>query len=309
MKRDLPKESRHLILAVSAGLDSLALVYFFLRTQRSHKLSFSILHVHHGPSHDPVLSKYRDQAQQVAEDLGRRYQLSVETFVYQGPELHSENEFRKLRQRAYAAELKKYGTGAVLVLGHHRDDLLETRILRLLRGTGTRGLRAMRTYQKYVYRPWLTASKAEIVDYLNSVPHDLKPVQDPSNQDSKYLRNWVREVWLPQLENRQKGAVAALARSLGNLAEVDARLWVHQGRLDRVRWNLLSSDQKIHVLAQLIQRLNPSPETVQEQAFEVRHLKELSKRLDIVKNDHTFQYRGLKWSLKPTQILVVNPRK
>lgn len=301
----------------------MALLHFFARLRPQHKASISVLHVHHGECDDLQQMKYRDEAAALVRNWCQFYDLALAAPGIQPGVLkkQSELEFREQRRQFYRDELVKY-PNPWLVLGHHNQDLLETRLLRLIRGTGAAGFQAMQTLNEPVFRPWLSVSKPELESYVLSLPkNDLELfLTDPSNAKQTYLRNWIRNKWLPALEGRSPGAVAVMSRSLGLLNDEllkknpEAMHNLGPDFLDRVQWKKLDPDEKLRVLGHYIQKtsafqaLSPLGK-VSNPVFEHRHLKELCKRLDISQNEHKFNFMGLEWRLTRRQILVVNPRK
>src|SRR5688572_10529674 len=119
-----------------------------------------------------------------------------------------EGEARVARYRAIFnwMEAHKY---RVLLCAHHQDDQLETVLLQLLRGSGLRGVAGMRSVgpvgvdrhlhpELKLCRPLLGCSKASLLEYARL--HQLRHIEDPSNEDTSLRRNWVRHSLLPSLE-------------------------------------------------------------------------------------------------------------
>lgn len=94
---------------------------------------------------------------------------------------------------------------------HQAQDLLETRLIRLIRGAGPDGLRAMSKIHGKHLRPLLGTSLGEVLDYLKA--EDLSPLEDPTNTSSKALRSWLRTEILPQIEQKRPGSLESLERS------------------------------------------------------------------------------------------------
>lgn len=108
------------------------------------------------------------------------------------------------------------------MFGHHQDDQAETILFRLLRGSGVRGLAAMRACEPGRLRPLLGVRREEIVAYARA--QGLSWVEDESNADSRFTRNFLRNEVLPCLERVFPAAVPALARGAENFAEADELL-------------------------------------------------------------------------------------
>lgn len=123
------------------------------------------------------------------------------------------------REVRRAALLEGLG-GGVLALAHHRDDQAETILFRALRGSGVKGLAGMRDFVHVgaagrIWRPLLDVPRSVLHAY--ALRHGLRWVNDPSNTDTAFSRNFLRKEILPQLDGRFAGASANLAR-LGRLA-------------------------------------------------------------------------------------------
>lgn len=129
-----------------------------------------------------------------------------------------EATLRALRYAFFSKVLKKEKADAV-VLGHHKDDQAETFLLRLLRGSGTVGLRAMQPKRDHYIRPFLFVTRAEISTYLKSKKVSFRT--DSSNADSRYLRNKIRHELIPLLAKEyQPQIVNILADTSTRLSEV-----------------------------------------------------------------------------------------
>jgi tRNA(Ile)-lysidine synthase len=214
----------------------------------------------------------------------------------------SESEYRDLRY-AEINRLKLEQGFAVVALGHHRDDLLETRLLRLIRGTGGQGLASMQEWDQALFRPLLTKSKSELVSYLAAEEQSF--IEDPSNFNLDPMRNWLRQEWLPQLEARMAGSVNSVARSLETIADElssrnDLLLQNENFRSSGLRRSFyltLSLTEQKRLLAQYLFALG-------KRNFSQSHLEEIQKRLDKSQKVITFQVGGFLWEINAEQIKV-----
>ena len=130
---------------------------------------------------------------------------------------------RRARYAAFAAELDP---DAALLVAHHRDDQVETLLLQLLRGAGPHGLAAMppvsRLGQGWLLRPFLDVDRAELLAHARE--NDLRWIEDPSNTNTGYDRNYLRHRILPVFRERWPAANRTLARSARLCAEAAAWL-------------------------------------------------------------------------------------
>ncbi|HEX4855791.1 MAG TPA: tRNA lysidine(34) synthetase TilS [Limnobacter sp.] len=131
-----------------------------------------------------------------------------------------EGQARLARYRAIF-DWMEAGGHQLLVCAHHRDDQLETILLQLFRGSGLRGVGGMRRLgpvgvDRHLHpglllgRPLLDCSKQEITAYAKA--HQLEHVEDPSNTNTRYRRNWLRQELLPQLQDHFPQSPGALLR-------------------------------------------------------------------------------------------------
>lgn len=200
-------------VAFSGGPDSSVLLHALARRRPPALAAVHVDHGLHGQS-----AAFAARCQQLAAAWGVRCEvLRIEVAGSGGLEAAA----REARYRALAGFLP---AGAVLALAHHRDDQAETVLLRLLRGSGGRGLAAMRTWAVStsglaLWRPLLALPRAAVLDYARR--HGLGTLDDPMNLDLRFDRVFLRQHVLPQLERRRPGAAAAIARSARLLAAED----------------------------------------------------------------------------------------
>jgi len=172
------------ILAISGGVDSSVLLDMVAKKQMKN-LSLEdivIAHFDHGIREESV-----DDAEFVKK-LANEYKFK---FVLGREEL-GKNASEKIARKARYSFLRSISKHReyYLVTAHHQDDLLETILMNILRGTGWRGLSPM--WSKDIMRPLLEYSKADLIEY--AIKNKLEWVEDETNYSSKYFRNRVRDV-------------------------------------------------------------------------------------------------------------------
>jgi tRNA(Ile)-lysidine synthase len=305
-------QARPLFLAVSGGLDSFVMLHLLARLVRITKSPLAFAYVHHGKSSSKKQKSFRDSSFRVLLETAKKWELSFYSNASlplrgkvlklgMAPKkiLRSEEELRDFRYKTLLELRDQWDPKAIICTAHHLEDLLETRLLRLIRGVGEQGLESMKSFEGDFYRPFLSISKAELLSY--SKRHRLKFLKDPSNQDVDPLRNWLRNKWLPQLEKKRSGSVKAIGRSLELMAqaakksaEIDPNLWREQG-IDRKLFLELSREDQRRVLAHYLRRLEVSN-------YSENHIKEILKRLDNPVKELKFPLLKLEWSLSPDLI-------
>jgi tRNA(Ile)-lysidine synthase len=206
-------------VAFSGGLDSTVLLHLLARLADRYELPvIRAIHVHHGLQ--VAADDWSAHCQLVCDELG--VALSV-IRVRVGSGASVEQAARIARYQAFGECL---GEGELLLTGQHRDDQAETVLFRLLRGAGVRGLAAMPAVRSLgrgsLVRPLLEVSRADLEAYARA--NGLAWVEDPSNQQLEYSRNFLRRQVLPLLQQRWPRAVSSLARTAGHMAEAQQLL-------------------------------------------------------------------------------------
>lgn len=181
-------------VAFSGGLDSTVLLHLLVSLSRRMPLPpIRALHIQHGLQ--AAAEAWPEHCRQVCTALG--VPLRVRHVQVQ-PGASVERAARDARYGAFVEELV---TGELLLTAQHRDDQAETLLFRLLRGAGVRGLAGMPASRPLgagqLLRPLLAASRAELQAYADA--HQLHWVEDPSNGDVQYSRNYLRQQVLPLL--------------------------------------------------------------------------------------------------------------
>ncbi|MGY1921868.1 tRNA lysidine(34) synthetase TilS [Pseudomonas tolaasii] len=206
-------------IAFSGGLDSTVLLHLLASLAKTNSLPpLSAVHVHHGLQ--AAADAWPQHCQSVCDSLGVPLRV-VRVQVQPGASLE-----RAARDARYQAFCEVIGAGELLLVGQHRDDQAETLMFRLLRGAGVRGLAAMPVQRPlaggYLVRPLLDISRGELEAHARE--HQLQWIEDPSNTDSRFSRNYLRHRVFPVLTERWPQAVSNLARAAGHLSEAQGLL-------------------------------------------------------------------------------------
>jgi tRNA(Ile)-lysidine synthase len=292
--RDLkPLRGRRLrvLMALSGGVDSMVMAAILHKWRRGLGFELAAAHVHHGGDADSGQRRYRDRVQRFVRDWAAKSGLPFFTNKPARVSIaRSEAQLRALRHRHLGNWLKNEGYD-LLAFAHHRDDLLETRVIRLIRGSGSQGLRAMCVLSREKVRPLLSLSDGEIRAY--ALVKNLEWIEDPSNASTGALRNWLRARWLPDLEKRRPGALKALSRSLETLAprgrsvDLTPHVGVRRDSLSR-----LPGAERRALLARYLKGLGL-------QGYSRAHVEEILKRLDTERKNFTFEMLGLRFAVSP----------
>jgi tRNA(Ile)-lysidine synthase len=207
-----------LVVALSGGLDSTALLAALASAERPRSVKIRALHVDHGLR--PGSTQWASHCRALARRL--RVPLKVLTTKVERAKGESlEAAARAARYRLLAGALD---AGEVLLTAHHSDDQLETVLLQLFRGSGLPGLAGMPALAPFakgwLARPLLSRSRPELEAWVRA--QGLSWVEDDSNVDEKLDRNYLRRRILPLVRERWPGAASSVARSARHAA--DARV-------------------------------------------------------------------------------------
>jgi tRNA(Ile)-lysidine synthase len=296
-------ENKKLLLGISGGVDSVVLFHHLNKFAKKFPMEFSIAYVHHGLTSDEKQSKYRDRAFSFVKKLAEENQIPFFTNEPQKFKNKSEEHFRNLRNDFFKKTMEENNL-EILVKAHNRDDLLETRLIRLVRGVGDQGFDSMSELDENIFRPLLTWTRADIEKYASKYEVDF--VQDPSNKDKKYLRNWIRNSWLVDLEKYRPGAKSSLMRSLENISQFldssrektcDFSDTIDKKGILRHRLITLNKLDQRRVLAFYLNKMDVKN-------YSHSQIDEIIKRLDSSKRELTFHVMGCDWSVDTKHICI-----
>lgn len=215
---DLP--TAPLWVGLSGGLDSSVLLHLLAHHAPARASRLRAVHVHHGLH--AQADAWTDHCVRLCATLDVDLTVVPVSVARDG----GGGLEAAAREARYAAFETTLADGDVLALGHHRDDQAETFLLRALRASGPAGLGAMRRWRTTgttrLWRPLLDTARADLWAYAQV--QGLAWIEDPSNVDVAFDRNFLRERVLPLLRERWPHVDAAFARSAGLLADADALL-------------------------------------------------------------------------------------
>jgi tRNA(Ile)-lysidine synthase len=205
-----------LLIAFSGGLDSTVLLHAFHQLQQTIPFYLHATHVHHG------LSKNADQwasfCEKACASLGVPMSV-VPVRVNPSSGLGIEAAARKARYEALCSIPIDF-----VCLGHHQDDQAETLLLQLARGAGVKGLSGMAQIdvKRRLLRPLLNIPRADLLSYAKQ--HQLQWIDDESNDDVHFDRNFIRHTLIPTFAERYQHITKTLARSAMHMADASAML-------------------------------------------------------------------------------------
>ncbi|HHJ35389.1 MAG TPA: tRNA lysidine(34) synthetase TilS [Gammaproteobacteria bacterium] len=199
----IPPETMCYVIAYSGGVDS----HVLLHCCRQLDLPVRAVHVHHGLQ--SVADDWVKHCQQVCESLG----IPLDTLYVDARQKQGESPEQTARNVRYEALKNNLVTGDCLLTGQHLNDQAETLLLQLFRAASAAGLAAMpacRLLGEYIHlRPLLTFSRVEIETFARH--NALDWIEDPSNQDTAFDRNFLRKTIFPALEQRWPEIITQLS--------------------------------------------------------------------------------------------------
>lgn len=194
------------VVAVSGGVDSVVLLDLLAQQTG---LSLVVAHFNHGIRTDS------DDDEVLVARLASDYNLPFVTERGHLGEDSSEATARTMRYAFLDRVLHEHRANAIIT-AHHEDDMLETAIINVLRGTGRRGLSSLQSHD-HLLRPLLHISKAAIYRYAEK--HHLQWHEDSTNKDEKYLRNYIRHSILTKFSDEQRQQLLAIIDKAKQLNE------------------------------------------------------------------------------------------
>lgn len=194
--KSLFKNGDTVVVATSGGPDSMLLVHLLCIVKKVINIKIIVAHVNH---------KLRKESEEEAVFV-KNFALENE-FIFEYREIKEynhdnlENAARQKRYEFFHELVNKY-QAKYLMTAHHGDDLMETILMRLVRGSSLRGYSGFKKQSGYIIRPLITLTKKDIIEYMDN--NNLKYYIDASNFSHKYTRNRYRSAVLPFLKNENK---------------------------------------------------------------------------------------------------------
>lgn len=274
----LPCKINQFYIAFSGGLDSHILLHATRHLYPSAHLT--AIHINHG--WHKGAKQWEIHCQTICNTLNipliiERLTISPESMARYGPE-------EAARRERYATLHRYLNNKDCLLTGHHLEDQAETLLLQLLRGAGIQGLASMPLFSQhnsaYHLRPLLSWTRQDRINYAKQ--HQLSWIEDSSNLDQRYHRNFIRHSVLPLLKQRWPSMVTTLARTARHCAQANdlsieiaiqdlATCEIKKGSLSVTALCQLSSLRQDNVLRYWIKKqLNAVPST--DQFLQIKQL-------------------------------------
>ncbi len=200
------------IVGVSDGPDSMALLHILSKLQNKIKISLHVVHLNH-----KIRGKEARSDMEFVETFSKAHkipvtckEIDVKAFAKK-EKLSLEDAARRVRYKFYDEVVRKVKASKI-ALGHTATDNVETVLMRLATGTGTRGLLGIPAKRGKIVRPLIDCGRDEIEEYCKK--HKLKPRVDKTNFETKYLRNKIRHKLIPVLESINPNVKNAIKQAI-----------------------------------------------------------------------------------------------
>ncbi len=274
--QQLLRPGERVAVACSGGADSVGLLHILAELREELGIVLAMAHFHH-----QIRGAEADSDQQFVDELAARLQVNFYSGSENVPQHASEEKIsletaaRELRHQWFA-ELIQQGNVDKIATAHTLDDQAETVLMRILRGTGARGLAGIAPThnEKHLIRPLLAISRREVETYLTSKGQAWR--EDSSNLNLGYTRNRVRHTLLPLLERDFNPAIRQTLADLADIGQAENDYWnnelssllprlIHEGKPSRSGRS--SSGDAQGVLALDLSELRSLPLALQRQVI------------------------------------------
>lgn len=214
----------NILIALSGGPDSVCLTIILDKLRDNFNLSLSAIYINHGLRPDEI-DKEESSCRRLCDTLGINfYTDSIDVKGYaEMKRMNLQASARELRYQVLHDYARRIDANRI-ALGHNADDQVETILMRLIRGTGRKGLLGIPPVRGRIIRPLIEIERREIEDFLLSQSPRVEFMIDSSNLKTDYLRNWIRIKIIPELKSQNPNLIETVSRSSIILSEEDAYL-------------------------------------------------------------------------------------
>jgi tRNA(Ile)-lysidine synthase len=212
------------IVGVSGGRDSMSLLHA-LKAQRP-DLTIIPAHINHGLRPCAVYDA------EFTLGMSKRWGMDCQINKPRPPKEGNIEEWGRNKRYAFFEKLRKKHKAQWILTAHHQNDDFESMMLSFLRGTRVKGLSGMATQRQNIFRPLLETSRSEIEAYVEH--HQIRYVDDPTNEDMKYSRNFLRKKIIPTLNHLYPGLASRWQKQknywleLQEMLEIEAERFLDQ---------------------------------------------------------------------------------
>ncbi len=281
-ENELLKPEQTIGVAVSGGPDSMALLSCLCSFAPLFSCSVMCIHFEHGIRGQESL----DDADFVSQWC-ERHRIPFYMGAADVPSLAKEwgvgrETAAKRARETFFSGLVESGEVDVIATGHHLDDNAESVLMHILRGSGTDGLKGIHAKKGFFVRPLLCVTRQEIMQYLEQ--REIPYVEDRTNRNTEYTRNYVRNMLLAQIREKVNPDVAGALNRLSQIAEEDSD-FIMRMAVEAYKTCASKKDDKVMIDLETFLDLDP--------AVEYRILKLACLRLHITQDIENVHIRSV----------------
>ena len=248
-KNELFTKTDKILLTVSGGRDSVAMVYLFYTA----KLNFGIAHCNF-----KLRGKEADKDEKFVKELAEKLNVPFYTISFNTKKFAHEYKIstqmaaRELRY-TWFEEIRIKNNFNFIATAHHKNDVAETLLINLTKGTGLSGLHGITSKNGTIIRPLLGFNRTEINDFVQA--NKIKFREDKSNEETKYVRNKIRHNVIPELEKINPSLIETIFNETQQFAELEQLLEI---KINEDRMKCFSvKDEIIEIDIPKLLKLNP----------------------------------------------------
>ena len=275
-KWKMVQEGDSILLGISGGADSVCLARYFLARREALSLKLYAVHINH-----MLRGEEAKRDEEFVQDFCHKWNLSLNV-EYRNIKEESrqkkcseEEAGRIARYECFEKYAKEYHCGKIAV-AHHQNDAAETILFRMLRGTGPQGMAGILPVNGKIIRPFLCLSREEIMDILQNIGQNY--VDDSTNTNEEYSRNYIRHRILPEMEHVNQKAAAHISELGMQMQELLAYVTPQMEKL--YNENVITNEQGELFLAEKtfsVMSLFEQKEMMRRMLFEISgHRKDIS---------------------------------
>ncbi len=274
--KNLFNKNDKILLTVSGGIDSVVMLDLFIKSN----FSFGIAHCNFN-----LRGKESDLDEKFVKQIAKKYKIDIHTKSFDTKKFAKNNGIsiemsaRDLRYEWFEKTRQKFGY-SYIATAHHKNDVIETFILNISRGTGIKGLCGIKPKVNKIIRPVLFAFRSEIEEYCNK--NNLQYREDASNATLKYKRNIIRHKILPELKNLNPNINNTLIENIRIFNDVED---IYRNSIEEKRDKILTKENdKILINIKELKKLSPLTtylyEFLKPYNFQQKNVNDIIKSLD-----------------------------
>ena len=212
-ENNLIEDGENIVIGFSGGPDSVLLLYALNELRKEYGYNLLAVHINHQLRGEEAV-KDEEFSKDFSNSLGVKcisFHMDVNGYAKEH-KISVEDAGRRIRYEKFHEVLEEEFGKGVIAVGHHKNDDAETILINLIRGAGGAGLSGISSKSNNIVRPLIDITKGEILEFLkeNKIPY----VEDKTNFENDYLRNKIRNVIIPYIENEiNENFIDSLTRS------------------------------------------------------------------------------------------------